>query len=178
MGRHVEGFPGPRLKALVREHNIFSRLRGRGYTATFANAYYLRDLTEVQKRRRQSVTTVAALAAFGQVRDAAMMLNGDAVYQDLTRRLLRDRGYTGPFITPRTAARHLMRIAVRHHFTLFEYFLTDIFAHKGDANDVRRVLRELDQFLERPLSSPATGPLLHSDQRPRQLEIPRQPGTP
>jgi 2,3-bisphosphoglycerate-independent phosphoglycerate mutase len=148
VGRHVEGLPGPQLKELVRESNLFSRLAGRGYTATFANAYFTDDIEEVKTRRHQSVTTVAALAAFGKVRDTLKLMGNRAVYQDLTREFLRTRGYTGPTVTPRESAEHLLAIAEDHDFTLFEYFQTDLMAHKGTRDDVKRVLRNLDGFLE------------------------------
>lgn len=154
MGRHVEGLPGPQLKELVRERNLFSRLVERGYRATFANAYFTDDIEEVRQRRRQSVTTVAALAAFGAVRDTAALLGNRAVYQDLTREFLQARGYQGPLVQPREAGEHLLAIAREHDFTLFEYFQTDLAAHKGDRAAVDRVLRQLDEFLQVLLSFP------------------------
>lgn len=154
MGRHVEGLPGPKLKVLVREKNIFSRLIERGYTCTFANAYFTDDMNEVRSRRHQSVTTVASLQAFGGVRDTAAMLDNRAVYQDLTRQFLRGRGYTGPDVTPRESAEHLLAIAGKHDFTLFEYFQTDLMAHKGTPEDVRRVLMQLNEFLDVLLAWP------------------------
>lgn len=154
MGRHVEGLPGPKLKELVRGKNIFSRLIERGYTCTFANAYFTNDMNEVHSRRHQSVTTVASLAAFGRVRDAAAMLDNRAVYQDFTRQSLRGRGYTGPDVTPSEAAEHLLAMAGEHDFTLFEYFQTDLMAHKGTQEDVRRVLAQLNEFLEVLLAWP------------------------
>jgi len=147
MGRHIEGLPGPRLKEIIREHNLLSALAARGYRATFANAYYTRDIEEVRSRRFQSVTTVATLAAFGAVRDTADLLAGRAVYQDLTRASLRERGYDGPFVTPAQAGRDLAALATEHDFTLFEYFQTDRAGHKGDAERTRRVLGEFDEFL-------------------------------
>ena len=154
MGRHVEGLPGPKLKELVRDKNLFSRLIERGYTCTFANAYFTDDMNEVRSRRHQSVTTVASLQAFGAVRDTAAMLGNRAVYQDLTRQFLRDRGYTGPNVTPRESAEHLLAIAEEHDFTLFEYFQTDLMAHKGTPEDVRRVLTQLNEFLDVLLAWP------------------------
>lgn len=147
MGRHVEGCPGPTLKEFVREHNLFDRLTARGYRSTFANAYYIEDLDEIQKRRRQSVSTVAALKAFGTVRDSDDLRANRAVYQDLTREVLGPRGYAGPTISPEEAAEHLADIAEEHDFTLFEYFQTDLMAHRGTEDDVRRVLSNLDRFL-------------------------------
>jgi 2,3-bisphosphoglycerate-independent phosphoglycerate mutase len=147
MGRHVEGTPGPTLKAFVREHNLFDRFNALGYRSTFANAYYIDDMTEIQQRRRQSVSTVSALQAFGRVRTSADLLRDQAVYQDLTREVLAPRGYAGPVIAPEEAGRHLVRIAGEQEFTLFEYFQTDLMAHRGTEDDLRRVLSNLDRFL-------------------------------
>ena len=155
-GRHVEGFPGPTLKALVREHNIFSALGRRGYRSTFANAYHLPHVDEVKALRRQSVTTVAALEAFNGVRMMDDLRAGRAVYQDITRTILRARGIDVPVVTPEEAAGHLMDIARDLDFTLFEYFQTDLMAHKGGDEDVHRVLSEIDRFVAGLLVYPMT----------------------
>lgn len=147
MGRHVAGFPGPSLRKIVRENNIFDKLIALGFSATFANAYYVSDVKEVESRKIQSVTTVSALKAFGCVRDKAMMEQGRAVYQDLTRESLRSRGYEGPLQTPVQSAQALISIAREHDFTLFEYFQTDRTGHKGTWEDILRVLRLFDEFL-------------------------------
>ena len=103
--------------------------------------------TEAQRRKCQSVTTVATLSALGGVRDVDVMLQGKAVYQDLTRKFLLRRGYTGPLTTPAAAAQDLCGIILEHHFTLFEYFQTDRQGHAGQSEDTKRVLQELDEFL-------------------------------
>ena len=147
VGGHQPGFPGPSVRALVERHNIFRRLLAIGRSCTFANAYHLDGLTPAEIRRRQSVTTVATLQAFGGVRGSALLVEGRAVYQDLTRQLLRARGYDGPPCTPAQAARDLLGIAGGHDFTLFEYFQTDVQAHKGSPEEIARMLSELDVFL-------------------------------
>lgn len=145
MGRHIEGFPPPRLKELVQEHNIFSRLLAAGKTCTFANAYWLDDVAHIPARRT-SVTTVATLAAFGGVRGKADLLANRAVYHDLTREKLRDRGYEGPLISPEEAAKHLIGIANDYSFTLFEFFETDHAGHSGDPQKFFQALEKLDRF--------------------------------
>ncbi len=148
MGRHVEGFPGPVLRDIIRAHNLYDQFSALGLSCTFANAYYVSDMAEVESRKIQSVTTVSALKAFGCVRDQAMMLEGRAVYQDLTRASLRERGYEGPLRTPRQSGADLLAIARHYDFTLFEYFQTDRAGHKGTLEDVKRVLGLFDEFLE------------------------------
>jgi hypothetical protein len=147
MGRHVEGFPGPALREIIRQHNLYDRLAALGVRSTFANAYYVTDAADVHTRRIQSVTTVSALKAFGTVRDVAALREGRAVYQDLTRSSLRDKGYDGPLVTPEASAGTLLDIAGEYDFTLFEYFQTDRAGHKGSPEDVRRVLALFDAFL-------------------------------
>ncbi len=147
MGRHVPGLPGPRLREFVARHNLLSELIRRGYRATFANAYFTDDIEEVRRRRRMSVTTAAALAAMGRVRARAELFAGRAVYHDLTRETLRERGYAGPLIKPEEAAAHLLDIAREHDFTLFEFFQTDLAAHRGEPKAVEAVLARLDKFL-------------------------------
>jgi hypothetical protein len=147
MGRHVEGFPGPALREIIRLHNLYDKLAALGFRSTFANAYYVEDMAEVHARRHQSVTTVAALKAFGGVRDRQDMMRGKAVYQDLTRASLRERGYEGDLVTPAESARDLLGIAAEYDFTVFEYFQTDRVAHKGSRKDVQGVLALFDAFL-------------------------------
>lgn len=153
MGRHIEGFPPPRLKTLVQEHNIFSRLLAAGKRCTFANAYWLDDVRHIPPRR-ESVTTVITLAALGGVRGKADLLANRAVYQDLTREKLRPRGYDGPLITPEAAAEHLIALAREHDFTLFEFFETDHAGHSGNWEQARRTLEKLDRFLGAVLNFP------------------------
>lgn len=146
MGRHIEGFPPPRLKEIVREHNLFSRLRKAGKTCTFANAYWLDDVAQIPARR-ESVTTVATLSALGGVRGKAELLAGRAVCHDLTRERIRaERGYDGPLTTPEEAAEHLMAVANDHDFTLFEFFETDRAGHSGSRDRIFQTLEKLDAF--------------------------------
>lgn len=147
MGRHVEGFPGPALREIIRAHNLYDRLALLGVTSSFANAYYVSDVAEVESRKIQSVTTVSALKAFGRVRDKSMMEAGRAVYQDLTRASLRERGYEGPLVTPTQSGRDLLSVAEEQDVTVFEYFQTDRVGHKGDWPDVLKVLALFDEFL-------------------------------
>jgi hypothetical protein len=147
VGRHIEGFPGEPLCRIIRDENIFAKCGKLGLRSTFANAYYVSDMEAVKAHRWKSVTTVAALSAFGQVRDTEAMLAGNAVYQDITREMLRKRGYDGPLVEPKEAASQLASIAMEHHLTLFEYFQTDRAGHAADMESAVKVLALLDEFL-------------------------------
>src|ERR1700742_2232932 len=65
IGRHLHGYPSPRLKEALAEHSIYKQLMGRGHAVTFANAYtrsYIDNLP-----RFVSATTVAAMSAGGRL---------------------------------------------------------------------------------------------------------------
>lgn len=148
IGRHQEGFPGPVLCKMIREHNLFKQLDHLGCRCTFSNAYFIDDISEVKGRRHLSVTSTMTLAALGKVRDKKSMLAGEAICQDLTREALRARGYEGPLTTPREAAQHALTIINNNEFTLFEYFQTDRMGHGKDRQAAERVLALMDRFLE------------------------------
>lgn len=161
MGRHLEGFPNEALRQIICEYNLYQQLIGAGFQCTFANAYYFMDEPEdIQKYRRRSVTTVAALSGIGKVRMKDALLRNEAVYHDLTRRSLQEHGFSGPFIEPEEAARHLLALAGRHDFTLFEYFMTDRLGHRGSSEQVRAMLNELDRFMRVLLEAKKTEGML------------------
>ena len=147
LGEHIQGFPNARLRRMVASANVFTRLLARGVSCTFANAYVRGPGAELPLMLR-SVTTVATLSAFGQTRSREDLLRGEAVYHDLTRWTLPERGIEDvPRISEHRAARDLWRVARSVRFCLFEFFLTDRMAHRGTPEQRRRVLRSLDLFL-------------------------------
>jgi 2,3-bisphosphoglycerate-independent phosphoglycerate mutase len=147
MGRHIEGFPGPTLTALLERENLLRRAHAAGGRAAFANAYDADATETVARRSLRSATTVSALTVPDGIRCRPMLERNAAVFHDVTRAGLRDRGYTGPLITPAEGAAHLAAIALRHDLTLFEYFETDRAGHRGRMEEAVRVLGILDGVL-------------------------------
>jgi 2,3-bisphosphoglycerate-independent phosphoglycerate mutase len=147
IGRHVEGFPGPALREIIRKYSIFEQLKQQGLPSTFANGYLAHTVEELNAYRVKSVTTVATLAAFGDVRRAHALKARDAVSHDLTRKALVSRGYSGEHISPEDAAADLVNIAKQNVFTLFEFFQTDRVGHACDMEKAKTVLTKLNRFV-------------------------------
>lgn len=145
MKGHVQGFPGPTLRELIAEENIFSKLLARGAETAFANAYVRYTLEELAKLKSRSVTTVMTEASLGWVRGLDYLEAGKAVYHDITRKSLAAE-FGIDTISPAEAAGHLVDIANENDFTLFEYFLTDHAGHKRDSAFLAEVLREFSEF--------------------------------
>lgn len=160
MGRHVEGFPGPSLRNLIVEGNLLLNLTRRGQRARFANGYLAESTEEIRARRFKSVTTVASLTCPETFCLREHLLANQAVFHDITRATMRQRGYTGPLVTPQQAAEHLIQVALANDFTLFEFFLTDLAGHSRKLSEAVETLTLLDAFLEPVFSMAAEQEIL------------------
>lgn len=147
MGKHCEGFPGPALRSIIEENNLFLQLKKRKKKVCFADAYLVESADELAARRFRSVTTVMALTTPEVVRTVDDLAEDSAVMQDLTRETIQDRYPDVPVIAPQRAAEHLFTIARENDFTLYEFFQTDVSGHSMDYARACSVLRTYDAFL-------------------------------
>lgn len=128
IGRHLHGYPSPRLKQVLAEHSIYKKLIARGHSVTFANAYTRRYFEA--RPRFVSCTTVAAETAGLRFRMLEDLVEGRAVSHEFTNRFLIDRGFEVKSCAPEQAGMNLARIAAGHSFTLYEHFITDRIGHE------------------------------------------------
>ncbi|HXG91931.1 MAG TPA: hypothetical protein VNN73_06115 [Blastocatellia bacterium] len=151
IGRHLNGYPSPRLKEALREHSIYKRLIELGRSVTFANAYTRAYFDS--KPRFLSATTVAAMAAGLQFRMLEDLIEGNAVSHDFTNGLLIDRGLKVDRCEPEEAGARLARIAASHDFTLYEHFITDRIGHDRNRELAREHLLRLTRFVRAAIES-------------------------
>jgi len=140
IGRHLHGYPSPRLKAALAEHSVYKQLMARGRAVTFANAYtrsYVDNLP-----RFVSATTVAAMSAGVRLRMLEDLMAGQAVSHDFTNQFLIERGCAVEPIRPEQAGANLARVAGEHDFTLYEHFITDRIGHERDRNLAYKLICE------------------------------------
>lgn len=150
VGRHVNGYCTKPLAALLDGRSLFGRVQQAGGAATFANAYtpgYLQN-----PPRFLSVTTVATRQAGLRFRTLDDLAVGEAVYHDITNRLLPERGHDVPPVAPTEAGARLARLAARHDFVMYEHFLTDLAGHAGDMRRAVGVVETLEAFLDAVLA--------------------------
>jgi len=145
MNQHIQGFPGPSLRKIIQENNLFSELTALGRKVVFANAYIQHTLDQLLEKNTGSVTTVMTGASIGSVKNLADLKAGDAVYHDIIRKSIVDR-FDIDEISPEQGARDLIKIADQHDFTLFEYFLTDKAGHKCDIELLTVALKDFSEF--------------------------------
>lgn len=147
IGRHLNGYPSPRLKQALAEHSIYKKLMARGQSVTFANAY-TRNYIE-NPPRFISATTVAAQSAGVTLRMLEDLQEGRAVSHDFTNRFLIDRGFDVQEREPEEAGRDLARLAASYDFTLYEHFITDRIGHERNRDLARTLTRQHIPLLTR-----------------------------
>ena len=146
----LTGVNAPALLGYHAADNVLKRTAKSGLRCTFANAY----TEEYFERARagdikHSATTLCVMAAGLPFRMLDDLLQGQAVYWDITNETLRQRpGYDRiPLVQPSLAGERLARLAAKHDFTLFECFQPDRVGHLADWRGARRMLELLDSFL-------------------------------
>jgi hypothetical protein len=147
IGRHLNGYPSPRLKQALAEHSIYKKLMARGRLVTFANAY-TRNYIE-NPPRFISATTVAAQSAGVQLRMLEDLQEGRAVSHDFTNRFLIELGLDVMQREPEEAGRDLARLAADYDSTLYEHFITDRIGHERDRELSRSLTRQHIPLLTR-----------------------------
>jgi hypothetical protein len=150
VGRHINGYCTKSLAALLDGRSLFSRVKASGGKATFANAYTPAFLENLP--RFLSVSTVAAMRAGLTFRTLDDLARGEALFHDFTNRLLPERGYSMPIVTPPEAGARLACLARRHTFTMYEHFLTDRAGHARDMARGVEILEDLEEFLDAVLT--------------------------
>jgi hypothetical protein len=148
VGRHVTAYPTAQLRALLDEHNLFTKALALGRRVALANAYTPEYFDAVKAGRlRHAAITYAAISAGVALRTVDDLRAGRALFHDLTNARPRAWGYDVPPVTPYDAGVNLAGLAMAHELTVFEFFLTDLAAHGRVSLDPRVVIESLDGLL-------------------------------
>lgn len=172
-GRHRNGYPDRSLRELILAKNLISRLQARAVRARYLDAYPAHEqlFTSMHVRiepdgrlwfsagfpehfRRMISVTSCMLLASGQKPFGARDIRaGRALYQDYSNRQLIARGLPVPEFSPERAAHVLRSASRRFDFILYEYFQTDIYAHRRSLEECAGLVRDLDALIGSLLAS-------------------------
>jgi hypothetical protein len=148
VGCHINAYPTPKLREIIKSFSIMRVLAERGKKVTFANAYRPEYFDLVEKRKaHHSTSTWVAMSSGRALRTIEDLKLSNAVYQDFTNRMLIDWGYEVPELTPEQAGQNLAQLAKEHDFTLYEFFLSDKIGHARDMARAINVYQQLDRMI-------------------------------
>jgi bisphosphoglycerate-independent phosphoglycerate mutase (AlkP superfamily) len=94
--------------------------------------------------------------------DEKDILAGRSIFQEYSNRWLNQKGLQLPEFTPEKAAEILYNSAQHYDFLLYEYFQTDIFAHRRGFDDQLQLIKNLNTLMGKLISllDPAKDTLL------------------
>jgi 2,3-bisphosphoglycerate-independent phosphoglycerate mutase len=148
-GSHFGPFPPSAVVPIIKEQNIFAELKRAGKKVSFANAYPKIFFDYVNSgKQRLSVTSLSCLLSDVKLKKAAELRAGTALSAEIDNfRWVNKLNYKLPVIAPELAGKRLINIASKHHFTLFEFFLTDHLGHARIPELFDHIYETLDNFL-------------------------------
>jgi hypothetical protein len=171
--RHSNGYPDRSLRRIILEKNLLSLLAARGANARYLNAYPAHEVLFTARhvriepdgrlwfspafperfRRMISVTSCMLLASGQQPFGEKDIRSGQALYQDYSNRQLIEKGLDLPEFSPAQAAEVIRGASRRVDFTLYEYFQTDLYAHRKALAECVALVSDLDTLIGTLLAS-------------------------
>lgn len=151
LGRHQVGLPGPTLWPLLERQSLFRKLVTRGRRPVFANAFPRKHLEA--RRPRFGATTRMALASGVPLRMLEDEARDGALPHDYTGEWPRRHGLPCRERSAAEAAAVLRALLDEHDLVLYEYFLTDLAGHRGDASERDREARRADALVDAALGA-------------------------
>lgn len=169
LNRHQGTTPTKFMRKIIREQNIISLLKKNRITVSFINAYpvfaryfnsghvqieedgrlvFSSEFPEMFKRRI-SVTSCMIISSQLNPFDEHDILAGRSIYQDYSNRELNRRGLSLPEFPPEKAAEIIFKQSRQHDFILYEYFQTDIYAHRKSISECTELIKKMDRLIER-----------------------------
>lgn len=150
LGEHYGPRPDDRVRAILQQGTLFTRLQAQGLRTYFCNAYPQGYFTVINRRKRLlSVNPYAAIVAGQALATAYDLLRGDALAADFTGAGWRhELGYHEmTCYSPAAAGAQLWRLAQPYHFVFFEHWLSDLLGHRGDLAGAVANFQQLDGFV-------------------------------
>lgn len=155
IGKHFGPYPYSTLIPYLEKQNIFREFLNRDMKVSFANAYPQIFFDYINSgRKRLSATSLSCLLSGVPLKTEDDLRKGNALSAEIDNsRWVEKLNYDLPVIKPKTAAKRLLKIASKNHFTLFEFFHTDHLGHGRIAEWMERTIKTLDEFLLYVLSN-------------------------
>jgi 2,3-bisphosphoglycerate-independent phosphoglycerate mutase len=166
-GRHRNGYPDQHLRRVILEKNLLAQLAATGATACYLNAYpaheklFTAEHVRIEPdgrlwfspsfperfKRMISVTSCMLLASGQRPFGEKEIRAGLSLYQDYSNRQLIEKGLALPEFSPARAARVLHDASRNFAFILYEYFQTDLYAHRKTLEECVALVRDLDTLV-------------------------------
>jgi hypothetical protein len=148
IGKHFGPYPYSTLVPIINEKNIFTALKLKKKKVAFLNAYPKQFFDYLASgKTRLTVTSMSCIMSGVRLCDISDIENGKALSADITNENWHKFGYDVKTITPYQAGKRLYKEALKHDFSLYEYFYTDHAGHSQQKEFSSSTLIKLDGLI-------------------------------
>jgi hypothetical protein len=148
IGKHFGPYPYSTLVPIINEKNIFAALKLKKKKVAFLNAYPKQFFDYLASgRTRLTVTSMSCIMSGVRLCNSSDLENGKALSADITNENWHKFGHNVKTITPYQAGKRLYKEALKHDFSLYEYFYTDHAGHSQQKEFSSNTLIKLDGLL-------------------------------
>lgn len=148
IGKHFGPYPHSKIKPLLLKQSIFHKVKERGLSPHFLNAYPDIFFKKAQERNRWSATTLMAKSCGMRLNRVKDVQERKAITAEITQNIWRTRlKLDVPDISVQEAAQRALSSLNEYDMVLFEYYLTDKAGHSMEMNTAEHVLKNLDGFI-------------------------------
>lgn len=169
LGKHIGSFPNKKMRAIIKESNVFSLLKSRGLSPMFLNAYpahsnlfYKSNVVIGENgdfifsenfpdkyKRRISVTSSMMITNGIKPFDIEDILEKNSIYQEYSNKSLKKYGLSLPEFSPEDAAEIIHKTSKKYDFLLYEYFQTDIYGHRKKMKECEVLIKNLNRLIKK-----------------------------
>jgi hypothetical protein len=149
IGKHFGPHPYSTLVPIIKEHNLFVRLRTIGRNSFFVNGYPQRYFDYIFGPKGKIPTVALSyLTIEKKLNDHTAVKERTAISADISGTRWKELGHADiDPMDPRDAGRHFYAIGRMFDLTFFEYFVTDMAGHARDMKIAAEMLERMDGFL-------------------------------
>ncbi len=172
ISEHRDSYPDKLMRKVIKENNIFSRLKRGRKKVAFLNAYpgkghffnsehariqadgdiHLSPVFRSYFKGPLSVTSCMMLAGYMNPFDIDDILKERALYHDFSNISLIQGGMGLPIFKPEKAAEVIYNTSRSYDMVLYEFFQTDMYGHGFDLDACISLVRRLNRLLKRLFS--------------------------
>ncbi|HLP18027.1 MAG TPA: peptidase [Bacteroidota bacterium] len=150
VGRHFGPYPYSTLVPIIKEKNIFKRLRHIGARVRFANGFPDRYIDYLSAHpSKMPVVALAFASVNGGLHTHDDIRSGSAISADIIGSRWKELGHAGiEAVQPESAGHTFHELGSKCDFILFEYFITDKAGHAQNMTAAVEALERADRFID------------------------------
>ncbi|MCP4150497.1 MAG: hypothetical protein GY757_22315 [bacterium] len=172
LGAHKDSYPDKSMRKVIKEKNLFSRLKRQHNNVRFLNAYpYCAHVFTPQYIRIQqdgsiirsavfnshfkgplSVTSCMMVSSYMSPFNENDILRERALYHDYSNMSLNRRKQLLPLFTPEQAADIVFNTSRKYDLLLYEFFETDMYGHGFEMHNCINLVQKLNRLLKQLVS--------------------------